>query len=81
MKCCAKSTKKTKTKETKMIYNLGDKFLYKGEETVVVSVNNTRGWLALAEAPWMSITMIEVDGRDKQGNRAVPIFNNECLAV
>lgn len=64
-----------------MIYNIGDKFLYEGKECKVVYVNAKRAWLATLENPHEAIVMIEENGKDKLGNKALTINNQECLAV
>lgn len=64
-----------------MIYQIGDKFLYKSNEHVVVYINAGKAWLAVSDEPWVSVAVIEGDGKDTEGNKAVSVTNQECLAV
>lgn len=64
-----------------MLYNLGDKFLYKDKECKVVYINAKNAWIATIEDPYVTIAKLEQNGKDEEGNKAVAINNTECLAV
>ena len=69
-----------------MLYNLGDKFYYKGMECVVRYINNSNAWLAPIEdtvewSSFITIGMIDKKGIDADGNKATAIARKDCLAV
>lgn len=69
-----------------MIYQIGDKFLVNGMLTEVIYTNAGKAWVGPVEDEGpeykgVAISVLDEEGRDKQGKRALPVVNENSMAV
>lgn len=65
-----------------MIYHVGDNFLLGDVECKVAYVNQGLAWLVPAEgSTHIVIARLDEKGVSQNGTKAIPIHNEECLAV
>lgn len=70
----------------KMIYSIGDKFMLTGILCEVRHINRGKAWVALVEDSELGLKnvcfeVLNEKGKDRQGNKAYPVVNQECAAV